>query len=159
MACLLVAEDVTAGHPDRLADLVVESLVEAGVGMFQVRDKTLPPPLLAERVRLALAVGRRDGGGPILVVNDRVDVAAACGADGAHVGADDLPVPLARRVVGAARPMTSPRLGPRRTRGLTTSASAPASRHTRNRSASSRRGSFSRVWPRRSRCRRLRSGV
>lgn len=82
---------------------LVESLVEAGVGMFQVRDKALPPPLLAERVRLALGVVRRAGVGPILVVNDRVDVAAACGADGAHVGADDLSVPLARRVVGPDR--------------------------------------------------------
>ncbi|MFM7185017.1 MAG: thiamine phosphate synthase [Planctomycetota bacterium] len=82
---------------------LVESLVEAGVGMFQVRDKSLPLPLLAERVRLALGVARRQGDGPIVVVNDRVDVAAGCGADGAHVGADDLPVPLARRVVGPDR--------------------------------------------------------
>jgi len=37
------------------------------------------------------------------VVNDRVDVAAALTADGAHVGADDLPVPLTRRVIGPER--------------------------------------------------------
>jgi len=78
---------------------------EAGVTMFQVRDKSLPVPLLTERVRTALAIVRRGGAPqrPIVVVNDRVDVAAALATDGAHVGADDLPVPLARRVVGPGR--------------------------------------------------------
>lgn len=81
---------------------MMESLVEAGVPMFQVRDKSLPVPVLVDRVRTALAIVRRhrSGPGPLLVVNDRVDVAAAVNADGAHVGADDLPVVLTRRVVG-----------------------------------------------------------
>ena len=35
-----------------------------------------------------------------MVVNDRADVAAAVGADGVHTGADDLPMPLVRRVIG-----------------------------------------------------------
>jgi len=84
---------------------LVASLVEAGVRMLQVRDKSLPVPLLAERVRTALAIVGRDAGRtrPLVVVNDRVDVAAATAADGAHVGADDLPVTLARRVVGPDR--------------------------------------------------------
>lgn len=84
---------------------LVASLVEAGVRMIQVRDKSLPVPLLAERVRTALAIVRRNASGPwpLVVVNDRVDVAAAVAADGAHVGADDLPVPLARRVIGPDR--------------------------------------------------------
>lgn len=38
-----------------------------------------------------------------LLINDRVDVAVAADADGAHVGADDLPVPAARRLLGATR--------------------------------------------------------
>jgi len=84
---------------------LVASLVEAGVRMLQVRDKSLPLPLLAERVRTALAIARRDASTtrPLVVVNDRVDVAAAVAADGAHVGADDLPVSLARRVIGPDR--------------------------------------------------------
>lgn len=99
--CVLVDGGRDAASFGRL----VESLVEAGVRMFQVRDKSLPLPLLVERVRLALGIVRRgcDAGRPIVVVNDRVDVAAACSADGAHVGADDLPVPLTRRVVGPER--------------------------------------------------------
>jgi thiamine-phosphate pyrophosphorylase len=96
---------VDGGHDALSFARLVESLVEAGVRMFQVRDKSLPVPLLAERVRTALAIVRRSGEGtrPIVVVNDRVDVAAAVSADGAHVGADDLPVPLTRRVVGPER--------------------------------------------------------
>jgi hypothetical protein len=81
---------------------LLESLVEAGVGMIQIRDKALPVPLLVGRVRAALEIVRRSGAAtlPLIVVNDRVDVAAALAADGAHVGADDLPVSLTRRVVG-----------------------------------------------------------
>jgi thiamine-phosphate pyrophosphorylase len=81
---------------------MMESLVEAGVPMFQIRDKSLPVPVLVERVRMAMAIVRKEAHGhrPLLVVNDRVDVAAAVNADGAHVGADDLPVVLTRRVVG-----------------------------------------------------------
>ena len=41
--------------------------------------------------------------GARLVVNDRADVASAVGADGVHVGQDDLPVELARAVVGAGK--------------------------------------------------------
>jgi thiamine-phosphate pyrophosphorylase len=96
---------VDGGHDAVSFARLVESLVEAGVRMFQIRDKSLPVPLLAERVRTALGIVRRGGEAarPIVVVNDRVDVAAAVSADGAHVGADDLPVPLTRRVVGPGR--------------------------------------------------------
>jgi thiamine-phosphate pyrophosphorylase len=80
---------------------MMESLVEAGVRMIQVRDKGLTVPELAARVAQAVAIARRRDPAvrPLVVVNDRVDVAAATGA-GAHVGADDLPVLLARRVLG-----------------------------------------------------------
>ena len=96
---------VDGGHDPAAFVRLVESLVEAGVRMFQIRDKSLPLAVLAERVRTALAIVRRSGDAdrPIVVVNDRVDVAAAVSADGAHVGADDLPVPLTRRVVGPDR--------------------------------------------------------
>ncbi len=83
---------------------LVESLFVAGVRMIQVRDKTLPVPLLVARARAALAIARRyahEGGPrPLVIVNDRADVAAAVGADGVHTGDDDLPTPLARRVIG-----------------------------------------------------------
>ncbi|RJR33788.1 MAG: thiamine phosphate synthase [Desulfobacteraceae bacterium] len=41
--------------------------------------------------------------GVIFLVNDRVDVALACGADGVHLGQDDFPIPLARSILGEER--------------------------------------------------------
>jgi thiamine-phosphate pyrophosphorylase len=81
---------------------LVESLVEAGVRMLQIRDKRLAAPALVDRAGRALAIARRrpPEEAVFVIVNDRADVAAAVGAAGAHVGADDLPVPLARRVLG-----------------------------------------------------------
>jgi thiamine-phosphate pyrophosphorylase len=84
---------------------LIESLLEAGVRMVQIRDKHLGVPALVDRARQAIAVARRRApeGGAIIVVNDRADVAAAVGADGVHTGADDLPTVLARRVIGPRR--------------------------------------------------------
>jgi thiamine-phosphate pyrophosphorylase len=48
------------------------------------------------------AVGLCRGAGTMVLVNDRVGVALAAGADGVHVGADDLPVEAVRRIVGPA---------------------------------------------------------
>jgi thiamine-phosphate pyrophosphorylase len=83
---------------------LVKSLFAAGVLMIQVRDKTLLVPKLVARVRMALAIAHRhaDEGGPrpLVIVNDRADVAAAVNADGVHAGADDLSTPLVRRVIG-----------------------------------------------------------
>jgi thiamine-phosphate pyrophosphorylase len=91
------------GRDDQAAfERLVDSLFEAGVRLIQVRDKSLPAPALAARVAAAVASARRWGREqpPLVIVNDRVDVAVATGAAGAHVGANDLPVPLARRVLG-----------------------------------------------------------
>ena len=81
---------------------LVETLLGVGVRMLQVRDPRLPVPVLAARVRSAVAAARRhEPAAPaIVIVNDRVDVAAAVGASGGHVGRFDLPLPLARRVLG-----------------------------------------------------------
>lgn len=93
------------GRQDATAfERLVGALCEAGVRMLQVRDKGLGTPALVDRVRRAVTIARRQSAGQpaFVIVNDRVDVAAAVGAAGAHVGADDLPVPLARRVLGPA---------------------------------------------------------
>lgn len=84
---------------------LVESLFDAGVRMIQIRDKSLAVPALAERTRAAVRIARRHAhetaaAPPLVIVNDRADVAAALAADGAHTGEDDLPTALVRRVVG-----------------------------------------------------------
>jgi thiamine-phosphate pyrophosphorylase len=83
---------------------LVGSLFAVGVPMIQMRDKTLSLPLLVSRARTALTIARRHGHEhgrqPLVIVNDRADVAAALAADGVHTGVDDLPTPQVRRVVG-----------------------------------------------------------
>lgn len=73
------------------------AFADAGAGLVQVRAKALDASALldlAERLQRALA-----GSGATLVVNDRVDVAAAVGA-GVHLGQHDLPAVDARRLLG-----------------------------------------------------------
>jgi thiamine-phosphate pyrophosphorylase len=71
--------------------------VEGGAGVVQVRMKRAPAGevLAAARAVVALAAGRA-----LVIVNDRADLAALAGADGVHVGEEDLPPAEARRVVG-----------------------------------------------------------
>ena len=96
--CVLVDGRRDAAECERL----IEQLFEAGVRMIQLRDKQLTTPELVERARRAVAIARRRAPGEaIVVVNDRADVAAAVGAAGVHVGAEDLAVEMARSVVGA----------------------------------------------------------
>jgi thiamine-phosphate pyrophosphorylase len=80
---------------------VCEALLAGGVRLIQYRDKGATSRELFERSRPLLAQIR--GAGGTFIINDRADVALAVGADGVHVGQDDLPVDLARVVVGAGR--------------------------------------------------------
>lgn len=76
---------------------VVAAAVQGGVSCVQLRDKHLPT-----RDFLAQAVALKELLAPLgipLVVNDRVDVALACGADGVHLGQGDLPPEEARRLL------------------------------------------------------------
>lgn len=84
---------------------LVHGLFAVGVPMIQLRDKRLGGALLADRAALAVSIARGFArpAAPLVIVNDRPDVAVAAGADGVHVGAEDLPVGLARRVVGPDR--------------------------------------------------------
>jgi thiamine-phosphate pyrophosphorylase len=69
-----------------------------GATIIQYRDKDASTRLMIERaaaIRAALA-----GANVPLVVNDRVDVALAAGADGVHLGRDDMDAATARRLLG-----------------------------------------------------------
>ena len=76
----------------------VRELVGAGVRIIQIRDKRASGKELFEVVVAALEITRPAG--VRLIVNDRVDIALAAGADGAHVGQDDLPGESAREILG-----------------------------------------------------------
>jgi thiamine-phosphate pyrophosphorylase len=75
---------------------LLEDLANAGVAGFQVRDKDATTRELVALTRLVLAAVRPAGA--TVIVDDRLDVALATGADGVHLGADDLSVADARRV-------------------------------------------------------------
>ncbi len=82
----------------RSAAAVAEILLRAGVRWVQLRDKRASSRALFEMGRQVAERVRAAGG--IFIVNDRADVARAVGADGVHVGQDDLPAGLARAILG-----------------------------------------------------------
>ena len=73
-------------------------VVAGGATLIQLRDKHGSTRRMIEEARAIKAV--LAGTGVPLVINDRVDVALAAGADGVHVGQDDMPVEHARRLMG-----------------------------------------------------------
>lgn len=78
---------------------VVRAALDAGLPAVQLREKDLPGrPLLA--LAEALRAATADTGARLLV-NDRVDVAIAVGADGVHLGGGAVPVAVARRLLPA----------------------------------------------------------
>jgi thiamine-phosphate pyrophosphorylase len=76
----------------------IARLAEGGAALVQLREKRASPRDFFREAEAALRVARRLG--VRVVVNDRADVALACGADGAHLGRDDLPPEAARRLLG-----------------------------------------------------------
>ena len=81
----------------RSIDDVAAAVLEAGVRAVQLRDKDASASQLLEQARLLRDLTARFGA--LLFVNDRLDVAIAADADGAHLGPDDVPVAAARRAV------------------------------------------------------------
>ena len=96
----LVGDASSGGAPgEAAADPVAQAAaaLDGGARIIQVRIKAAPPGQVLEAARrvVALAAGRA-----LVIVNDRADLAALAGADGVHLGDDDLPVAEARAVVG-----------------------------------------------------------
>lgn len=92
---LIVITDAPMASPRPLRD-VVAAAVAAGAPCVQLRDKRATARELLEQARMLLPIVR--DGGASLIINDRLDVAMLAGADGVHLGPDDLPVAEARRV-------------------------------------------------------------
>jgi len=76
-------------------------LVEGGVRVIQVRDKTTPYEVLLEDTRRLVALARPRG--VSILVNDNPYLARDADADGVHLGLTDCPVAIARDVVGRGR--------------------------------------------------------
>jgi thiamine-phosphate pyrophosphorylase len=91
----VITDEALAGG--RSHEEQTRAALAGGAGVVQLRDKTA----LTRRLYEA-AVAMRElcrAAGALLIINDRLDVALAAGADGLHVGPDDLPVAVARRLL------------------------------------------------------------
>ena len=86
----------TPDRPDLASFL--DACIRGGVDVIQLRDKALDGRPLLARARLAVEVCA--GHGVPFILNDRPDLALECGAAGVHVGQDDAPPALARRILG-----------------------------------------------------------
>jgi len=91
----LVVESRVGGGP---AEPLVEAALAGGVDIVQLRDKDAADEHLVATGRRLEAVCA--AAGALLIVNDRPDIALACGADGVHVGQGDEHPDAVRRCVG-----------------------------------------------------------
>ena len=122
---VLLTRDLCRRDPET----VVEQAVQGGADVLQIREKSMPDRELVAWVRRVRELTRSVGGGgsdvdapetatsgprcaltpplggghPLLIVNDRPDIAVLCDADGVHVGQEELTVADARRIVGPNR--------------------------------------------------------
>ncbi|MFQ6039347.1 MAG: thiamine phosphate synthase [Candidatus Poribacteria bacterium] len=82
----------------RLITEIIAGAIAGGASIIQLRDKeSTTKKLIRDAFALRELTKEKDA---IFIVNDRVDVALAVGADGVHLGQDDFPVKLARKLIG-----------------------------------------------------------
>jgi thiamine-phosphate pyrophosphorylase len=86
----------TPDRPD-LAEFV-DACIRGGVDIVQLRDKDADARTVLERAAIVRDVCHTHG--VPFILNDRADLALACDADGVHVGQQDAPASLARRMLG-----------------------------------------------------------
>jgi thiamine-phosphate pyrophosphorylase len=77
---------------------VLPAAISGGVDVVQLRDKQLDDGPLADAAAAAAAACEEHGA--LFILNDRPDIAAEVGADGVHVGQDDMAMARARAIVG-----------------------------------------------------------
>ena len=82
----------------RAPESVLRQLLDGGAKLLQLRVKAMAPRDFWALARAARAQTR--AAGCQLIVNDRIDIALACDADGVHLGQEDLPLSAARKLMG-----------------------------------------------------------
>ncbi|MEE3470101.1 MAG: thiamine phosphate synthase [Butyrivibrio hungatei] len=88
----------STGKSDEEFLKALEEAIEGGVSFVQIREKNKTTAEYINLVSKALEITRKHG--VPLIVDDRVDVVLATGADGVHVGREDMPVETARKILG-----------------------------------------------------------
>ena len=82
----------------RATETVLRELLAGGIKLLQLRAKVMPAGDFLRLARVTRSLTRSYGCS--LIVNDRVDIALACEADGVHLGQEDLPLHAARKLMG-----------------------------------------------------------
>lgn len=90
---LVTSQSLSRG---RSTEEIVKMALAGGARLIQLREKDLPLPNLVQLAKQIRAMTKKAGA--LLIINDRLDLALASGADGVHLGQDDLPVALARKI-------------------------------------------------------------
>ncbi|MFR9166301.1 MAG: thiamine phosphate synthase [Dysgonomonas sp.] len=92
---LVTDRALSLGRP---LEFIVEQAVRGGASIIQLREKECPTrefyniAIKLKKLLLSYNVP--------LIINDRIDIALACDADGLHIGQSDMPYPVARRLMG-----------------------------------------------------------
>jgi thiamine-phosphate pyrophosphorylase len=81
----------------RATETVLRELLEGGIKLLQLRAKVMPAGDFLQLARVTRSLTRSYD--CRLIVNDRVDIALACEADGVHLGQEDLPLHAARKLM------------------------------------------------------------
>jgi len=82
----------------RAPEIVLRELLEGGIRLLQLRVKAMSAAEFFQLAHTARTLTRSYA--CRLIINDRVDIALACAADGVHLGQEDLPLHAARKVMG-----------------------------------------------------------
>jgi len=82
----------------RAPEIVLRELLEGGIRLLQLRVKAMSAAEFFQLAHTARTLTRSYA--CRLIINDRVDIALACAADGVHLGEEDLPLHAARKVMG-----------------------------------------------------------
>ncbi len=93
--CAITVNNTKLG---RSHDDVAGAAIMGGATMIQFRDKDLEDERFADEAKRVARMAK--DAGVLFIVNDRVDIAAKCGADGVHIGQNDLDLGKARAIMG-----------------------------------------------------------
>jgi thiamine-phosphate pyrophosphorylase len=105
--CVLITEVLCRGKP---WDSIARAAIAGGADCLQLREKDLPSRQLLTRALALVRLAREAGASstppvapvrPAVIINDRPDIALLAGADGVHLGQEDLAVEDARRLAGS----------------------------------------------------------
>ena len=78
-------------------EMKVKEIIANGATVIQLREKNLP---LRAFLKIALLMRKIVEPPVLFIINDRVDIAIACQADGVHIGQEDMPLKIARQILG-----------------------------------------------------------